>query len=278
MNRDENLARPDAGEHLSNSRSHLSITNPRGAVLGSPAHGRVLTKYKSLNLNMNQSSFHGPTSGGTPSHATSILGGSDTKKPGRVFSQKSSFSGASPVPGGFVPEPPAQPKHPSKTLSQSMARLPDLSRRNEKPPMPAQMMYTIDGSEQSQGVPRVEPSKVSTKKIGIVKAYAANTHQGIIRFSSEITSENRNYNEDRVAIILNIIKPANKKTASWPKCALFGIYDGHGGAACADFLRDSLHHIVLAFHQPVGNPRACLPSRPGPCDDAGVRPGRTPVP
>jgi protein phosphatase PTC2/3 len=27
----------------------------------------------------------------------------------------------------------------------------------------------------------------------------------------------------------------------WPKCSFFAIYDGHGGSACADFLKDSLH-------------------------------------
>lgn len=36
--------------------------------------------------------------------------------------------------------------------------------------------------------------------MGIISTYAANTHQGLIR----------NYNEDRVSIILNITKPINK--------------------------------------------------------------------
>jgi protein phosphatase PTC2/3 len=43
----------------------------------------------------------------------------------------------------------------------------------------------------------VDKSKCSNKKNGIVRAYAANTNKGIIR----------NYNEDRVSIILNILKP-----------------------------------------------------------------------
>ena len=30
----------------------------------------------------------------------------------------------------------------------------------------------------------------------------------------------------------------------WPKCSFFGIYDGHGGHTCADFLRDYLHQLV----------------------------------
>jgi len=45
-----------------------------------------------------------------------------------------------------------------------------------------------------------EPTKASTKKCGHIKSYAANTNQGIIR----------EYNEDRVSIILNILKPKNK--------------------------------------------------------------------
>lgn len=65
----------------------------------------------------------------------------------------------------------------------------------------------------------------------MVVAYAANTNQGIIR----------TYNEDRVSIILNILKPPNRLNEEWPKCSFFGIYDGHGGSGCADFLRDNLH-------------------------------------
>jgi len=84
-------------------------------------------------------------------------------------------------------------------------------------------------------LPYFEPTKCSTRKNGIVKAYAANTNQGIVR----------NYNEDRVAIILNIMKPPNLDTKEeWPICSFFGVYDGHGGTNCADFLRDNLHQFV----------------------------------
>ena len=64
-----------------------------------------------------------------------------------------------------------------------------------------------------------------------MKAYAANTNQGVVR----------QYNEDRVAIILNISKPPEITCDNWPKCSFFAIYDGHGGEKCADFLRDNLH-------------------------------------
>jgi protein phosphatase 2C family protein 2/3 len=75
-------------------------------------------------------------------------------------------------------------------------------------------------------------AKISFKENGIVKAYGANTYQGLVR----------NYNEDRVSIILNILQPKNYKNVKpWPLCSFFAVYDGHGGTACADFLRDNLH-------------------------------------
>ena len=84
-------------------------------------------------------------------------------------------------------------------------------------------------------IPNHEPTKCSNKRNGIVRAYAANTNQGLVR----------NYNEDRVSIILNIVKPEHRKHETWPTCSFFGVYDGHGGSACAEFLRDNLHHYVI---------------------------------
>lgn len=85
-------------------------------------------------------------------------------------------------------------------------------------------------------LPNHEPTKFSFKKNGRVKAYAANTNQGIVR----------NYNEDRVSIILNIMKPLDRQDEFWPRCSFFGVYDGHGGVQCADFLRDNLHQFVIS--------------------------------
>jgi len=88
-------------------------------------------------------------------------------------------------------------------------------------------------STKYKGLPDYQSAKYSNKTNGLVSGYGANTNQGIVR----------NYNEDRVAIILNIMKPKSKKYEAhqWPKCSFFGIYDGHGGSVCADFLRDYLH-------------------------------------
>lgn len=49
-------------------------------------------------------------------------------------------------------------------------------------------------------MPNYEPTKHSLNRNGIIKAYAANTNQGIVR----------DYNEDRVSIILNIVKPLSR--------------------------------------------------------------------
>jgi protein phosphatase 2C family protein 2/3 len=83
----------------------------------------------------------------------------------------------------------------------------------------------------------------------VVRAYAANTNQGLVR----------NYNEDRVSIILNILRPPNRpQSEHWPRCSFFGIYDGHGGAACADFLRDNLHQFVIKEASFPSNPKEAL--------------------
>ena len=93
-------------------------------------------------------------------------------------------------------------------------------------------------------IPNKEPTKCSIKRNGIVRAYSAITNQGLVR----------NYNEDRVSIILNITKPEHRKDETWPKCSFFGVYDGHGGQQCAEFLRDQLHHFVIK--------QDCFPSDP----------------
>ena len=76
--------------------------------------------------------------------------------------------------------------------------------------------------------------KTSKKKMGIVKAYGVNTYQGIVR----------NYNEDRVSIIINMNKPKNFQKKNWPKISFFGIYDGHGGEGCSEYLKDNLHKLI----------------------------------
>jgi len=88
-------------------------------------------------------------------------------------------------------------------------------------------------------IPNFNPARYSTKKNAEVEAYAAITHEGLVR----------DYNEDRVSIVLNIVKPPNKIASKWPKICFFGVFDGHGGTACADYLRDHLHSFVFFIYE-----------------------------
>lgn len=107
---------------------------------------------------------------------------------------------------------------------------------------PEKLIASTGGSGQGMDSPtnplkNFEKAKFASKTHGLITSYAANTHQGI----------QRNYNEDRVSIILNMTRPPNKPvtTKEWPKCSYFAIYDGHGGNQCADFLKDNLHQIII---------------------------------
>lgn len=89
------------------------------------------------------------------------------------------------------------------------------------------MSGTTKGDKYSDNLnklPKIDPSKTSSKENGLIKAYSVNTHQGI----------SRNYNEDRVSVTLNILKHGVKSQ-------FFAIYDGHGGSNCCDYLKDNLH-------------------------------------
>ena len=78
----------------------------------------------------------------------------------------------------------------------------------------------------------------SSKTNGAVFAYGVNCYKGIYR----------DYNEDRVVIFNNIIKPKTYE-GEWPNTlSIFSIFDGHGGKKCADYLRDHLHSYLI--HNP----------------------------
>lgn len=89
-----------------------------------------------------------------------------------------------------------------------------------------------------QIIPKVQPSKISSKQQGFVLSYAANTHNGT----------SRNYNEDRISIVLDLKKPGSKPdeplAPGIKQASFFAVFDGHGGHGCAEFLRDNLHNII----------------------------------
>ena len=57
---------------------------------------------------------------------------------------------------------------------------------------------------------------------------------------------------------MNILKPKNRVNEEWPKCSFFGVYDGHGGSLCADFLRDKLHHYIVREPTFPSNPKEAI--------------------
>ena len=86
--------------------------------------------------------------------------------------------------------------------------------------------------------PIIEKAKVSQRPLlPNMVAYGANTHNGLIR----------NYNEDRISIVLDLKKPGlNPTSKKQPQFQIqfFAIFDGHGGQGCAEYLRDNLHNFV----------------------------------
>lgn len=104
---------------------------------------------------------------------------------------------------------------------------------------------------------KYENTRFSSKSLNLIKSFAANTHQGVVR----------KYNEDRVSIILNIIKPNSFKGSYWPTCSFFGIFDGHGGNKCADYLKDNLHNFIIKSPYFPKNPQKAITEGFNQCDD-----------
>ncbi len=68
-----------------------------------------------------------------------------------------------------------------KAFPKTIEKLPDLgTKRNDagKPPG----ICSMNTISVAPNLPRIDPPKISTKKVGIIKAYAATTHQGIVRY------------------------------------------------------------------------------------------------
>ena len=89
----------------------------------------------------------------------------------------------------------------------------------------------------TEPLPKLNQGKISSKSFGVITSYAANTHQGIVR----------NYNEDRVSIMINMNKISNyKSSVPWPKISYFAIFDGHAGNKCAEYLRENLLRLICS--------------------------------
>ena len=105
----------------------------------------------------------------------------------------------------------------------------DLLGKNANKPIELKML--------NEPITKFNQGKISSKSFGIISSYAANTNQGIVR----------NYNEDRVSIIINMNRPSNYQSSlPWPKISYFAIFDGHAGNKCAEYLRENLLKLICS--------------------------------
>ena len=83
--------------------------------------------------------------------------------------------------------------------------------------------------------PQYKKPSYSMGHLDPIKMYGVNSYKGLVK----------NYNEDRVSIVLNIKKPKDFE-GYWPKnLSIFCVFDGHSGNACSNFLRDNFHIYLL---------------------------------
>jgi hypothetical protein len=116
-----------------------------------------------------------------------------------------------------------------EVFNNNVIELKDLIGKNSNKPININML--------TEPLPKLNQGKISSKSFGVITSYAANTHQGIVR----------NYNEDRVSIIINMNKISNyKSSAPWPKISYFAIFDGHAGNKCAEYLRENLLRLICS--------------------------------
>ena len=79
-------------------------------------------------------------------------------------------------------------------------------------------------------------AEYSHKPFYNISGYAFNSYNGKVR----------SYNEDRTKIVVDFQKTiiVNGKPIT-PRISYFGVFDGHGGKGCSDFLRDNLHKYLF---------------------------------
>jgi len=80
-----------------------------------------------------------------------------------------------------------------------------------------------------------EKAMLSNKQIGSLKSFSYNTFHGLYK----------KINEDKIIVVSQIKKPASSKLKTWPKISYFGIFDGHGGEGCSEFLKNNFLNYLI---------------------------------
>ena len=82
-------------------------------------------------------------------------------------------------------------------------------------------------------------AKHSENSFDNIISYGVNTYKGVIR----------NYNEDRVTILINALINKDEDNLKQKfhnlNISYFSIYDGHAGNKCCEFLKKFLHHYIF---------------------------------
>ena len=83
--------------------------------------------------------------------------------------------------------------------------------------------------------PLYQSAKHSENSFDKIISYGVNTYKGTIR----------QYNEDRVTILINATMNKNIYNNNFQKISYFSIYDGHAGNKCCEYLKTYLHHYIF---------------------------------
>lgn len=82
---------------------------------------------------------------------------------------------------------------------------------------------------------KIKKPVYSSHSFGYIQSFGVNSFKGY----------HKKFNEDRVSAIINITNPKNSKK-KWPNhLSYFGLFDGHGGNKCCNFLVDNFHHFLI---------------------------------
>ena len=83
------------------------------------------------------------------------------------------------------------------------------------------------------------PVELSTNSFCKISGYGANSYNGIVR----------NYNEDKLKVILDYKLQKTVHAANgniiYPNISFFGMYDGHGGNKCSNFLQEKFDSFLF---------------------------------
>ena len=77
--------------------------------------------------------------------------------------------------------------------------------------------------------PNYENAIPSLKPIGAIRSYSSNSYKGLVKPN----------NEDKIIVESQIHRPNNSIHRTWPKMSFFGIFDGHGGENCSNFIKNN---------------------------------------